>query len=303
MQSELQHRPFRLATASIVLLSASLFAAAACLAAPAGDTVKSASASGGKAASGATPVSSSGSAKSSSTVSPNKAVPAKSEKLVDGYVIRQNSQVGGRFDVTTYPQAVKILSHAGIEYVFRPKENVAVLCNTTSRVYWSGSIANWKPPMQKASYFRRATYGELKLEKSESASFMNVSANKKTFKTKKVFQPKARLDPDEKAELISAEITTSSALADDLKPLAEVLSLVYAVPVSEGLPLQSIYTNRKGTTRYDLQTLELTKAKVAPSAFDIPPGYKRMNKIEDAYSGSADSVKQMLEELGESHSL
>jgi hypothetical protein len=284
------------------LLAGTRFFLPAATAAPSGSSVVRASASSGGKAAVNSSASSTGS-KTSPLSASSKPVPAKPDKLVDGYLIRQNSQAGGRFEVTVSPQGVKIGSHAGIDYLFRTKENVAILCNHGSKVYWSGPIAKWKPPMQKASYFRRSTYGDMKIEKSESETFMNVAATKQLFKAKQVFQPKARMTPDEKAELVSAEIITSTALVDDLKPLSEALSLVYAVPVADGLPLQAVYTNRKGTTRYDLKTLELTKTKVKPSEFVAPSGYKRMEKIEDAYTGSSDSVKQMLEELGGSNSL
>lgn len=225
----------------------------------------------------------------------------KSEKLVDGYFLRQECQAGGQFDVKACAQGLRLDSHAGIEYLFRPKEDVVAVCNHGSKVYWSGPLANWKPPMQKASYFRRSAYADLKLEKMESQTFMGVAVNKQTLKSKQQFRRNDHLTPEEKQELTGAEIITTSAIADDLKPLSQALSLVYAVPVPEGLPLQVVYTNRKGTTRHDLRTLELTKSKVKPSEFLIPPGYTRLEKVEDAYGGSADSLKEMLEGLTGGH--
>lgn len=155
--------------------------------------------------------------------------------------------------------------------------------------------------MQKASYFRRASYGDLKLEKTESQTFMGVPASKQTLKTKQKFRSGGNLSPEEKQELTNAEVITTSVLSDDLKPLSEALSLIYAVPVPDGLPLEVVYNNRKGTTRHDLKTLELTKIKVKPSEFLAPSGYARMDKVEDAYGGSADSLKEMLEGLTGGH--
>lgn len=226
---------------------------------------------------------------------------AKPEKLVDGYFLRQECQAGGLFDVKACTQGLRLDSHAGIEYLFRPKEDVVAVCNHGSKVYWSGPLANWKPPMQKASYFRRSSYADLQLEKTESQTFMGVAVNKQTLKSKQQYRKNDHLTPEEKQELTGAEIITTSAIVDNLKPLSQALSLVYAVPVPEGLPLQVVYTNRKGATRRDLRTLELMKSKVKLSEFLIPPGYTRLEKVEDAYGGSADSLKEMLEGLTGGH--
>ncbi len=82
--------------------------------------------------------------------------------------------------------------------------------------------------------------------------------------------------------------------------IAAVLTRLYDIPVTQGLPIAEIEEYRDGRVRFNLKTKSIVKSTVPASVFDKPAGFKQLRAFSDVTSSdkSQKNAEDIFKSLG-----
>jgi hypothetical protein len=234
------------------------------------------------------------------------ALPASpADKHLVGWVVTQKSKLCGEMKVYLTKDAVKAFdAKTSTVLVSKAPDWKVLIFNTSSKTIYTSSFDRFKGydriDRQVMIGFK---FGGLPLEKkpgTDSVVGQKVNIYGTSAKTEKSYHERYL-----KGEITGGSARRARLLVSSNWPVPPqpgvILSQLYGIAPTSGIPLQFECENQEGKKKLNLETRSIKNVAIEARQFDCPSGYRRVANIESVHidAGGQTAMEEMLMGLDE----
>jgi hypothetical protein len=224
---------------------------------------------------------------------------------LDAYRLGQTSHEVGTQKVTLCQRGLLISAvDQPYEIIARPPKWEVCLLNRQSKTYYMSDLRAWRGMFGMSMAFLGNRFQNIELvEEKTNENLKGLTIT--LFKQRAALgvPPQGRLSGRGRYNAMSrnARYYLTKQLAIPREPCA-ILCVLYHLPVKDMVPLKMTCLDENGTEREDLTTLSYEKASVPETFFDLPAGFRRVEKQSgvELDSSKASVIDELMDPLGTS---